>query len=137
MKLTSKELQIVVDEIYKQVSEPLIAANKILLDNIVTEEDEYIRDKALYDQTKQQIRLLEETCSKLSKKYEKEDFNGFKFDYSPFYVGYYNEYIQFQKKKQVVLVEYPTKYMIEKEVILNGNRDIPTLIETVVNRFKN
>ena len=84
--LTNKQLEIVVDEIFEQVSRPIIDENKKAFDSVKIDEtkDEYLTDHAKYKQLQEKIDILEEEKSKLFDKYYRKDFNKFYFDYSPF-----------------------------------------------------
>lgn len=139
MRLTNRQQEIIIDEIYKQVSEPIIEANNKALENAKIKQDQYQKDREKYLALQEKKNLLEKEMDKLEKPYEKgATFNGYKFSSwsCPFYEDNYNNYIKHCKKQLVVMAEYPSKQNIEKELILAGNKDIPELIETIVAKFK-
>ena len=138
MRMNAKTMQIVVDEIYNQVSKPIIEANNKALDSIKVKPDQYIKDREKYLKLELQKKAIEKEMDDLEVPYEKNrDYNGFEFGWSsPFYERDYNNYIKHCKSQQVILKEVPSKNDIEKEIILSGNKDIPALIEMVVNKLK-
>ena len=139
MRMNAKTMQIVVDEIYKQVSEPIIEANNKALDGIKVKPDQYIKDREKYLKLKEQRDDIDKLMDELEKPYERNNtFNGYEFrSWShPFGLDDYEKYIKHCKSQQVILKEVPSKDDIEKEIILAGNKDIPALIEMVVNKLK-
>ena len=139
MRMNAKTMQIVVDEIYKQVSEPIIEANNKALDGIKVKPDQYIKDREKYLKLKEQRDDIDKLMDELEKPYERNNtFNGYGFRSwsSPFDSDDYEKYIRHCKSQQVILKEVPSKDDIEKEIILAGNKDIPALIEMVVNKLK-
>ena len=137
MKLTQKQQEIVIDEIYNQVSKPIIEANNKALESVkINENDQYLLDFAEYLRLKEEEDRIVELKKDLSDKYYKKTFNGYEFDYSPMYNSCRSEYIKYLKKSQVVLLDTISRKDIEKELILSGNKDIPVLIETVVSKLK-
>ena len=137
MRLTNKQQEIIIDEIYNQVSKPIIEANNKALESVkINENDQYLLDFAEYLRLKEEEDRIVELKKDLSDKYYKKTFNGYEFDYSPMYNSCRSEYIKYLKKSQVVLLDTISRKDIEKELILSGNKDIPVLIETVVSKLK-
>jgi len=139
MRLTNKQLEIVVDEIYNQVSKPIIKANNKALNSIVIEEDDYLKDRKEYLKLKNKISKLEKEIDNLEKLYCRgTTYNGYEFKSwsRPFGDSEYDDYLNFHKKSSVILAEFPTKDDIERQVILAGNKDIPAIIEAIVSKFK-
>jgi hypothetical protein len=137
MRLTNRQQEIIIDEIYKQVSEPIIEANNKALDSVkINENDQYLLDCAEYDRLEKEENRIESLKKDLANKYYQKTFNGFEFGYSPMYKGNRAEYINYLKSSQVILLDTISKTDIEKELILAGNKDIPELIETIVAKFK-
>lgn len=138
MRMNTKTMQIVVDEIYNQVSKPIIEANNKALDGIKVKPDQYIKDREKYLKLELQKKAIEKEMDDLEVPYEKNrEYNGFDFGWSgPFYERDYDNYIKHCKSQQVILKEVPSKDDIEKEIILAGNKDIPALIELIVNKLK-
>ena len=138
MRMNAKTMQIVVDEIYNQVSKPIIEANNKALDSVKIKPDQYLKDREKYLKLELQKKAIEKEMDDLETPYKKNrEYNGFDFGWSrPFYEGTYADYIKYCKTQQVILKEVPSKSDIEKEIILAGNKDIPALIELVVNKLK-
>jgi hypothetical protein len=139
MRLTNRQQEIIIDEIYKQVSEPIIEANNKALDSVKIKSDQYQKDREKYLALQEKKNLLEEEMKKLEKPYERDTtFNGYKFNswYSPFREEDYNNYIKHCKKQLMLMAEYPSRQDIEKELILSGNKDIPELIKIIVDKYK-
>ena len=60
MRLTNKQLEIVVDEIYNRVSKPIIEANNKALEKVTLPEDDlYLKDVATYTSIQESIDKLE------------------------------------------------------------------------------
>lgn len=136
MKLTQRQQAIVIDEIYNQVSKPIIEANNKALESVKIKPDQYQKDREKYLKLQEQVKDLKDQIEALIDIYSNKDYNGYRLDYNPFYEGVYNNYIKHCKKQFVVLAEYPSKQAIEKDLILSGNKDIPELISTIVAKYK-
>lgn len=139
MKLTNRQQEIIIDEIYNQVSKPIIEANNKALDSVkVDKNDQYLKDREKYLKLELQKKAIEKEMDDLETPYEKnKEYNGFDFGWSgPFYEKDYNNYIKHCKSQQVILKEFPSESDIEKELILSGNKDIPELIKTIVEKYK-
>ena len=138
MRMNAKTMQIVVDEIYNQVSVPAIEDNNKALRGVKVKSDQYQKDRERYLKLKEQVDNIDKEMNGLTKPYEKyTNFNGYEFTswYRPFDEDEYNNYIRHCKKQLVILKDIPSKADIEKEVILAGNKDIPKLIESIVVKF--
>ena len=140
MRLTNKQLEIVVDEIYNRVSKPIIEANnKALEDVILPEDDLYLKDVATYNSVQESIDKLEKIKDNLEEKWKGKTYNDYEFSeyaYRIFRENQIDEYTHHIKKQNVVLAEFPSRNEIEKQIILAGNKDIPELIETVIKSLK-
>jgi isoleucyl-tRNA synthetase len=139
MKLTNKQLEIVVDEIYNQISKPIIEANNKALNSIIIEEDNYLKDRKKYLKLQAKVDKLIDEINTLKSIYDRGTvYNSYKFTSwsNPFDKSIYTDYLETQRKDRVVLAEFPSKNEIERQVILAGNKDIPAIIETIVNKFK-
>jgi len=136
MRLTNKQLEIVVDEIYNRVSNPIIEANNKALEKVTLPDDDlFLKDVATYTSIQESIDKLEKIKDNLEEKWKDVTYNDFDFSswgYDNFREKYINDYKKFIKKQNVVLAEAPSHKDIEKQVILAGNKDIPELIETVI-----
>lgn len=140
MRLTNKQLEIVVDEIYNRVSKPIIEANNKALEKVTLPEDDlYLKDVATYTSIQESIDKLEKIKDNLEDKWKGKTHNNYEFSaytYTMFTSGQIDGYIYHIKKQNVVLAEIPSHKDIEKQVILAGNKDIPELIETVIKSLK-
>ena len=136
MRLTNRQQEIIIDEIYNQVSKPIIEANNKALESVkINENDQYLLDCAEYDRLEKEEHRIEDLKKNIENKYYQKTFNGFEFNYSPMYKNKRVNYIDYLKSSQVILKDYISKQTIEKELILAGNKDIPELIESIVAKF--
>lgn len=134
MNLTNRQLTIVVDEIYDRISVPIIKMNEVFIDSVKLGNYEYFQDlkefnrlKAMKETIKSQMDLLEES-------YENKTIDGFKFNSYRIFEQE-ERYTKHLKKQHAEEKPYLTKEQIEKQVILAGNKDIPSLIEELVNKL--
>lgn len=131
MKLNNKELKIVVDEIYKRVSLPIIEKNNAILESTVYA-DEYTKDVEEYERLILEANKLRDLANSIiSKYYNLSEFNGYSFKYKNV-PGCLKDYINFQKQKNTKILKYPTKEEIEAKIIISGYSEIPTLIDQIV-----
>ena len=136
MRLTQKQQEIIIDEIYNQVSKPIIEVNNKALESVkINENDQYFLDCAEYDRLEKEADRIEDLKEAIVNKYYNTTLNGFKFMYSPVNKNNREQYAKHLKESQVVLLDIIYKEDIEKELILSGNKDIPELIETIVAKF--
>lgn len=134
-KLSNRELNIVIDEIYNKVSQPIIEENNKLLNSVTIPSDEFLQDCALAEEIRVQKNALGEKINEIYNKWNGKTYKGYQFSrYDS--LGCKEEYINFRKKESCDSKSYPSKRDIEKAIILTGNTDIPALIETLVNKFK-
>lgn len=133
-RLTNKQLDIVVDEIFEQVSKPIIEANNKALDSVEIEDDEYLIDIKKYELLDKKRNEIDNEMTLIVDKYNRKSFNDYTFSWNP--MGCSKSYIKTQKKKLVLFKEYPSKNDIEKQVILAGNKEIPELIELLVKKLQ-
>lgn len=141
MRLNNKELKIVIDEIYSQVSEPIIAKNNKLLENAKYDKnDAFLKDVELHKMLTESKKNIEEQISQIESKYTDDVVfeNGYecKHKYRNFYSDSIKQYIDYLKQKSCVLAKYPTKDEIEKQIILAENGNISELISKLVEKFK-
>lgn len=135
MRLTNKQLDIIVDEIYKQVSVPIMKKNEKLVKEVkLPKNDQYLKDQKIYEDLQIQIDRLADKQDEIIGKYRRKSYNDFEFGYSPMQQRL--QYVTHLKWSKVTLAEYPSKTDIEKQVILSGNSDIPELIKQVVTLLK-
>ena len=137
MRLTQRQQEIIIDEIYNQVSKPIIEANNKALESVkINENDQYFLDCAEYDRLEKEADRIEALKEAIVTKYYNTTLNGFKFMYSPVNKNNRVQYAKHLKESQVVLLDIISKEDIEKELILSGNKDIPELIKTIVEKYK-
>jgi len=130
MRLTNKQLQIVVEEVYNKVSLPIIESNNKLIESIELPIDQYLIDCNEVEKLQAKIVKLNKEAEVLKNKYYEKKYNGFKFNWMP--MDNKTSYVKFQKEKLSKPKHYLNEREIEKQVILAGNRDIPTLIEELI-----
>ena len=135
-KLSATERDVIIDEIYEQVSIPIIEANEKLIENAKYDKNlPYFKDVEKYNKLKEERAEITEKMDKIEAKYNHASIGGFKLHYyNP--MGQSENVISHLKLENVTLAKYPTKQDIQKEIILSGNKDIPELIETIVNKLK-
>lgn len=140
MRLTNKQLEIVVDEIYNRVSKPAIEANNKAIEGVILPEDDlYLKDLSTYNSIQESIDKLEKIKDNLEKKWKGKTHNNYEFSqysYDIFRESEIDKYTYHIKKQNVALAEFPSRNEIEKQIILAGNKDIPELIETVIKSLK-
>lgn len=139
MRLNNSERQVVVNEIYKQVSEGIIKENDEKLAKVTLDEDsdEYL--KAVKERTtlQDQIKGLQDKVTKIIELFKYRSVNGYNFDYDPLSEYSVKNYKNFIKGKIAGVKYVPTHQDIEREIILSGNKDIAELIKTIVEKLKN
>lgn len=140
MRLTNKQLEIVVDEIYNRVSKPIIEANNKALEKVILPDDDlFLKDVATYTSIQESIDKLEKIKDNLEGKWKGKTYNDYEFSeytYRIFRENQIDEYTHHIKKQNIVIAEFPSHKDIEKQVILAGNKDISELIETVIKSLK-
>jgi len=129
-RLTNRQTEIVVNEIHERVSLPIIEENKKLLASVKPQRTQYHRDVEEFEKLDKEISELREKRNKIESRYIRKEYKGFNFMWDP--MKEVEKFDIFQAKKQVELKEVPSKDEIEKQVILAGNKEIPTLIEELI-----
>jgi len=85
MRLTSKQLKIVVEEVYNKVSLPIVEANQKAIDEVKLGNYDYFQDLKKVNKLKDKIKLINKEIEELEEKYEGKTIDGFKFStYSVF-----------------------------------------------------
>lgn len=138
MKLTNKQLDIIVKRIYETVSKSITDKNKELLSKFKIPNHQYFKDKDACDKIDLMIEDLEEKRSKLINKYKSKTINGYTFlswTSDVFLERIKTDYIKHLASKEYNFKEVPSKREIEEEIILSSNKDIPTLIEALTNKY--
>lgn len=132
MRLNNKELKVVVDEIYRRVSQPIVDANEKIKDGIVID-DEYT----------QQFNVVTDLISKRNAiDNEIHKINSYLIDKVGIGVtGYSREillkqYINRVKNGSDKLAKYPTKEDIESQIIIAGYSEIPELIAQITAMYQ-
>ena len=131
--LTNKQLEIVVDEIFDKVSQPIIDKNKKQLEAVELPKFQYFKDAEACKKISEKIEVLEKLKTSLKDKYYRKEYEGFKFGWVPF--SEISDFENFKKKELTTTTEYPSRDVIERQVILAGNSDIPKLIEELINKL--
>lgn len=132
MRLNNKELGVVVDEIYKKVSQPIVDENDKIKENIVVD-DEYTRDFAIVTDLISQIHKINDEISRMNDHWVRKvniGLSGYNRD------GTLKQYISKVKSSSDKLAKYPTKEEIESQIIISGYSEIPELISRIVDMYK-
>lgn len=136
MRLNNKELKVVVDEIYKRVSQPTIDKNLKIEESILIK-DSVTEDYEIFQSFQVQIDQLEKLQQEITNKYRNNTINSYSFGWSPFHKdGEINNYIRKQKSLDTRLAKYPTKEEIESQIIISGYSEIPELIERITSLYR-
>lgn len=135
MRLNNKELKVVVDEIYKRVSQPIIEANKKITDLVVIDDD-YTRDCVNYDFFETEIQKLQDLKSELVKKWRDFNVGNTNLGYNPLGSISRQSYSIAKKMETVGIVKYPTKEEIESQIIIAGYSEIPELITQITAMYQ-
>ena len=132
MRLNNKELRVVVDEIYKRVSQPIVDANEKIKQDIVVD-DAFIKDYNVVTDLIAQRDEIDDKIDKISKYWiRKVCFN----------LSGYNrkvvlsQYIDSIKSASDKLAKYPTKEEIESQIIIAGYSEIPELITQITAMYQ-
>lgn len=132
MRLNNKELKVVVDEIYKRVSQPIVDANEKIKQDIVVD-DAFIKDYNLVTDLIAQKNKIDDEIDEISKYWiQKVHFN----------LSGYNrkvvlsQYIDSIKSVSDKLAKYPTKEEIESQIIIAGYSEIPELIAQITAMYQ-
>lgn len=134
MRLNNKELKVVVDEIYKRVSQPTVDANEKIASS-VSIKDEFTDDCNTIDEIDAKIRELNSTKNDIANKWKGKTVNGFIMDsYSP--MARKSDYVRFMKALDPRLAKYPTKEEIESQIIIAGYSEIPELIAQITAMYQ-
>lgn len=135
MRLNNKELKVVVDEIYKRVSQPIIEANKKITDLVVIDDD-YTRDCVNYDFFENEIQKLQDLKSELVKKWRDFNVGNVNLGYNPLGSTSRQSYSIAKKMEIVGIAKYPTKEEIESQIIIAGYSEIPELITQITAMYQ-
>lgn len=137
MRLNNKELKIVVDEIFKRVSQPTIDQN-FKIEESIEINDEVIADYNLFQELQRQIYELQDLQFNLTEKYRNKVVNGYKFGCFPMqtYSTDIKCYIRKQKSLDNRIKNYPTKEEIKAQIIISGYSEIPELIERITSMYQ-
>lgn len=135
-RMTNRERDVIVDEIYSKVSLPIKEENEKKTELIKVESDEYQEDWNKYWDLEKAINSLEENQQQLKNRYKNSKFNGVELSYWAMGKDAMDTYIQNLKRSKANIQKVPSKNEIEKQVILAGNKDIPALIEELTLKLK-
>lgn len=132
MRLNNKELKVVVDEIYKRVSQPIVVENEKIKDTIIVD-DEYVKDFATVTDLLSQVNELNDKIQSINKYWVEKvgiSVSGYSRD------GSLRQYIQRIKNSSDKLKKYPTKEEIESQIIIAGYSEIPELIAQITAMYQ-
>ena len=119
MRLNNKELKVVVDEIYKRVSQPIIESNKKITDLVVIDDD-YTRDCVNYDFFENEIQKLQDLKAELVKKWRDFKLGDANLGYNPLGSTARQSYSIVKKMEASGVAKYPSKEDIESQIIIAG-----------------
>ena len=131
MRLNSKELKVVVDEIFNRVSFPIVQENEKLMESIIIE-DEYTKDYQTVTELQNKINELQDVIYNLNKKWIDKSTIGL--------TGYQREnllkrYISVERSKDPRIKKYPSHSEIEAKIIISGYSEIPELIDQICSMY--
>jgi hypothetical protein len=137
-KLLKRELDIVKEEIYNKVTIPAIEHNNDVINNFkVPSNNQYIKDFIKYQQLDAKRLELSLQMESLQQVYSKVKTDKFVF---PAYYDVFSKFTVETYKKSLIdpklFNKTYSKSDIEREIILAGNKDIPELIESIINKLK-
>lgn len=135
MRLNNKELKVVVDEIYKRVSQPVIEANKIITDKIEINDD-YTNDCELFDKLEEEGYRIQDQKIKLAQKWRDFNVGNINLGYNPMVKNMRQFYVAARKAETEGLAKYPTKEEIESQIIIAGYSEIPELIAQITAMYQ-
>lgn len=135
MRLNNKELKVVVDEIYKRVSQPIVDANKRITDAVEIKDD-YTKDCIYYDNLEKDIVALNDRKFELNQKWRDVKVGNINLGYNPLVKNMRQFYVDAKKSELDGLAKYPTKEEIESQVIIAGYSEIPELIAQITAMYQ-
>lgn len=141
-RMTNRERDVIVDEIYSKVSLPIKEENKLIIakTSIIESSYDYLEDAKAYEKLLKRVEKLELEMESIATKYKGSvSDSGFKYhNYSTRVMKeeQRNKFIEHEKVTIANLKTPPSKDEIEKQVILAGNKDIPALIEELTLKLK-
>lgn len=134
MKLTNRQIDVLVDKVFNEVSLPIIEENNEKIKNFIpSEKIQYFKDKKEYDELVEKITLLEDTKEDILNKYKHKKYLGYNFSYNP--MSSSKEFTAHLAKESISLREYPSKTQIEAEIILIGAEGIKDLIQEFKTKY--
>lgn len=128
MKLTNKQLDIIVGELYDRISKPIIKENNEALDNYKVPKNQYLKDVERYKKLRDEIDAL-------YTKYRGKTVNGYTFSNYGNPMEQDGSYKRQIAKDNVKLKDYPSKTDLERKVVLSGNADLSELIESITKEY--
>lgn len=131
MRYTKQQLTLIIDKIYDEISKPIILENEQIIDAIELEETPVIKDRKEINEIDHVIKTLQKRRSDISNKYK---YGSLEYNY--IFNGN-NKYILDKKKEQVILKTYPSKQDIEYELLINSNSDIQTVVDKLIEKYRN
>ncbi len=138
MKLSSKQLHYIVQEIYEKVSRPIIEENEEKIKKVKIPITTYQKAAEKVEILKNEIVKLEEEIDKLNKTFDDKKVEGIFTGYRSSCESYtFESWLNLYKRKKANLKEAPTYEDIERRVVLSSNSDIPELLQEVIKYFQN
>lgn len=134
MNLTNKQLELMVDEIFLQVSMPIIALNKKAIKEVELPKNDpwavkIARMKELQnilDKANKEAEELEDQC--------KRKYKDVYFGYGN--IGEFAKILEEARRKDLAIkLPYPIKKELETKIVLSGSKDLGQLLDEIVSAY--
>lgn len=137
MRLTNRQLNIIVNKIYNTVYKSLTETNEKLKSKIKVPNHQYFKDFKKFTEYQEEIESLKCMQSILEDKYAGNTINGFSFRQG---FPVFRENTRDKYTSKIIfdiagLKKIPTRQEIEEDVILSSNKDISKLIKSLTESY--
>jgi len=134
-KITVTERNIIVDDLFNRISQPIIEENEKKIKEYVFNEEELkvVKKIETYFVLEERIKKMRAEQDSLSNEIKKFTFMGYAKDKEDILDSFRNR----QAQKKLILKKYPSTKQILTQFILNSNKSIPEIIKTLLEEFKN
>lgn len=144
MKLTNKQLDIIVDDLFERINTSNIQKNKEIEENssLAAISPEYFKKALEYKELEEEeerlltrLSALRNKKDDLSRDWKYKVIKGIRLSYYPFSESSLSEFKRKYLISKGLLFEIVDRKTIERKVILSSNSDIKTLIEEILKEF--
>jgi hypothetical protein len=134
-KITVTERNIIVDDLFNRISQPIIEENEKKIKEYVFNEEELkvVKKIETYFVLEERIKKMRAEQDSLSNEIKKFTFMGYAKDKEDILDSFRNR----QAQKKLILKKYPSTKQIQTQFIINSNKSIPEIIKTLLEEFKN